>query len=251
MGTIPSSAAWGRREHDSAKTQEDTMKSCRWIAISFAMTCAFTFAAAVQAQGGGQSMGGGQMGGSMMNAKPSLTGGIISGYNGVKTNLLAAADAMPEDGYKFIPANGERDFGGWVGHVAQAQLGTCSRIAGTTPDAAMMTMLQGEANGTAASKADLVAALKASFDACDAAYNGLTDANAGDAVPGRGNNSRIAALAGNTAHDNECYGSMAVYLRLKGIVPPSTAARGAMGRGPGAGMGGGMQGGAPPAGGGR
>jgi hypothetical protein len=220
------------------------MRSCRWIGMTFVMAGAMAFGVAAQAQGGGQGMGGGQM----MAAKPSLTGGIISGYQGVKTSLLAAADAMPEDGYKLIPANGERDFGGWVGHVAQAQLGTCSRIAGTTPDAAMMTMLQGEANGTAASKADLVAALKASFDACDAVYNGLTDANAGDAVPGRGNNSRIAALAGNTAHDNECYGSMAVYLRLKGIVPPSTAARGAMGRGPG---GGGMQGGAPPAGGGR
>jgi hypothetical protein len=224
------------------KILEDTMKSCRWTAISVGLTCALVFAAVVLAQGGGQGMGGGNMSG-QMNAKPSLTGGIVTGYNSVKTNLLAAADAMPEDGYKFIPANGERDFGGWVGHVAQAQLGTCSRLAGTTPDGATMTMLQGEANGTAASKADLVAALKASFDACDTAYNGLTDANAGDPVPGRGNNSRIAALAGNTAHDNECYGSMAVYLRLKGIVPPSTAARGAMG--------GGMRGGAPPSGGGR
>lgn len=213
------------------------MKSYSWFAIPVAMT----FAMSAYAQGGGQGIAGGT---------PSLTAGIVQQYNGVKTNLLAAADAMPEDGYAFIPANGERNFGGWVGHVAQAQLGTCSRIAGQTPDQATMTMLQGVASGTNASKADLVAALKKSFDACDAAYNGLTDANAGDAVPGRGNNSRVAALAGNVAHDNECYGSMAVYLRLKGIVPPSTAARGGMGGGM-RGQGGGMQGGTPPAGGGR
>jgi hypothetical protein len=182
----------------------------------------------------------------------SLSDGIKQGYNSVKTNILAAANAMPEDGYSFIPANGERNFGGWVGHVAQAQLGTCSRIAGQTPDSATMTMLQGVGSGTAASKADLVAALQKSFDACDAAYGALNDSNATDAVPGRGNNSRLSALAGNVAHDNECYGSMAVYLRLKGIVPPSTAARGAMGggmRGAGGGMGGGQNGGAPPAGG--
>ena len=215
------------------------MKSCRWMAIPFGMMFAMSL--------GAQGMGGGMQGG----GTPSLTAGIVQQYNGVKTNLLAAADAMPEDGYSFIPANGERDFGGWVGHVAQAQLGTCSRLAGQTPDQPTITLLQGVAGGTKASKADLVAALKKSFDACDAAYNGLTDANAGDPVPGRGNNSRIAALAGNTAHDNECYGSMAVYLRLKGIVPPSTAARGAMGGMRGGAVGGGMQGGAPPSGGGR
>lgn len=220
------------------------MKSSYWLAIPVAMM----FAVSLNAQGG---MGGGQgMAGGQMAGAPSMSAGIIQGYNGVKTNILAAADAMPEDGYSFIPANGERDFGGWVGHVAQAQLGSCSRIAGQTPDQATMTMLQGEASGTKASKADLVAALKKSFDACDAAYNGLTDATAAEPAPGRGNNTKISALAGNTAHDNECYGSMAVYLRLKGIVPPSTAARGAMGNMRG-GAGGGMQGGAPPAGGGR
>ena len=206
------------------------MKRCYWVAVPFAICLAMV----VQAQGGGA------MGGNMAAAggKASLSDGIKQGYTGVKTNLMAAANAMPDDGYTFIPSNGERNFGGWVGHVAQAQLGTCTRIAGGTPDSATMAMLQGVNSGTAASKADLVAALQKSFDACDAVYNALDDSNAADAVPGRGVASRISALAGNVAHDNECYGSMAVYLRLKGIVPPSTAARG-----------GGMRGGAPPAGG--
>ena len=88
--------------------------------------------------------------------------------------------------------------------------------------------------GDAASKtgkADLVAALKASFEECDKAYNAITDANATELVAyGRGQNSRGGRLAYNTAHDQECYGSMAVYMRVKGIVPPSTAARSA-GRG--------------------
>lgn len=199
------------------------MKSGRWFAIPIAMT----FAMALNAQQGG--MAGQNAGGAV-----SLTAGIVQQYNSVKGNLEKAADAMPEDGYSFKPMPAERDFGGWVGHVAQAQLGSCSRIVGQTPDADTMKMLQGVASGTAASKADLVAALKKSFDVCDAAYNGLTDANAADAVPSfRGSASRISALAGNVAHDNECYGSMAVYLRLKGIVPPSSEGRG---------MGGGMRG---------
>jgi len=81
------------------------------------------------------------------------------------------------------------------------------------------------------SKADLQAALKDSFDTCDAAYAALTDANANDSVPSfRGNTTRLAALVGNVVHDNECYGNMVVYLRLKGIVPPSSEGRGGRGR---------------------
>jgi hypothetical protein len=69
----------------------------------------------------------------------------------------------------------------------------------------------------------LVAALKESFDACDAVYNALTDANATDPIAGgRGPQARLAILANNTSHSNEGYGTMAVYMRLKGQVPPSS-----------------------------
>jgi hypothetical protein len=124
-------------------------------------------------------------------------------------------------------------FGKWVAHVADSQTGTCSGLNGQAK--------RGDA-GTKTSKADIVAALKASFDECDAAFNALTDANAlGLVTAGRGQRSRAGTLAGVNAHDNECYGSMAVYLRIKGVVPPSTAARGgmgAMGMSGGRGMGG-------------
>jgi uncharacterized damage-inducible protein DinB len=157
---------------------------------------------------------------------PSMAGDIKQAYSSIKSNLTLAAEKMPEDGYNYQPTKEERNFGAWVAHVADAQLGTCSRIAGSnaTPNAASKT-----------TKADLIAALKASFDACDPVYAALTDANAAEAVAaGRAQRPRLTVLAGNIAHDNECYGSMAVYLRLKGIVPPSTEAMGsmpAMGRG--------------------
>ena len=135
-------------------------------------------------------------------------------YNVVKNNLLKAADKMPDDGYDFKPTQEERSFGGWIAHVADAQTAGCSRVLGTpkTPSA-----------GSKTSKSDLVAALKDSFETCDAAYSALNDSNASDTVQSfRGPTTRLASLAGNVAHDNECYGSIAVYLRLKGIVPPSS-----------------------------
>jgi DinB superfamily len=148
---------------------------------------------------------------------PSTSDAIRQAYNQIKGNLTKAADNMPEENYAFKPAPEEASFGGWVAHVAGAQTAICSRAAGTpqAPGAAKTT------------KADLVAALADSFKICDAVYAGLTDANGNDSVASfRGNTTRLAALTGNIAHDNECYGSMAVYLRLKGIVPPSTAGRG-------------------------
>jgi uncharacterized damage-inducible protein DinB len=137
-------------------------------------------------------------------------------YNGVKNNILSAAEKMPDADYSFQPTAPERSFGGWVAHVADAQIGACSRIAGSSKQ-------PGSANRT--SKADLMAALKESFEICDAVYEGTTDANLNDLVPSfRGQTPRASALYGNIAHDQECYGTMAVYLRLKGLVPPSTEA---------------------------
>ena len=158
-----------------------------------------------------------------MALPPGIAAETKQVYTSVKNNLIAAADAMPEANYSFAPAPGEMTFGAWVAHVADAQTGICSTLNGQTK--------KGDA-ATKTSKADLAAALKASFDECDTAYNALTDTNATELLAyGRGQNSRAGRLAYNSAHDQECYGSMAVYLRIKGIVPPSTAARARGGRG--------------------
>ena len=83
--------------------------------------------------------------------------------------------------------------------------------------------------GTAASKTskdDLLTALKDSIAECDAAFGALTDATASDAVPFRNaQRSKLAILVYNTGHDMEEYGYAAVYLRLKGLVPPSSEGR--------------------------
>lgn len=146
-------------------------------------------------------------------------------YENIKNNLTKAAEAMPDSDYGFQPTKEERSFGAWIAHVADAQAGGCSGIAGERKNI-------GAASKT--TKADLVAALKESFDICDPVFSGTTDANASEMVASFGGQTpRAPALYGVLIHDNECYGNMAVYLRLKGIVPPSTEAmsRGRGGRG--------------------
>jgi uncharacterized damage-inducible protein DinB len=155
----------------------------------------------------------------------SMTADLNQKYNAIKNNLTKAAESMPEDGYSLQPSKEERNFGAWVAHVADAQASGCSGISGARKNI-------GAASKT--SKADLVAALKESFDICDAAFSATTEANATDMVASFGGQTpRAAALYGVIIHSNECYGSMAVYLRLKGLVPPSTEAMqaGRMGRG--------------------
>ena len=137
---------------------------------------------------------------------------------------------MPESGYGFMPEGEPRSFAGWVGHVADAQANQCGGLAGTP--------LQLGA-GQMTTKADLVAALKKSFDACDAAFNALTDENAMEPFTGGrgGPQPKAVAAYGMIIHSNECYGAMAVYMRLQKLTPPSSAKHGAAAAVPGGGGG--------------
>lgn len=134
-------------------------------------------------------------------------------YTGIKDNLLVAAEKMPEDAYGFKPAPDIRTFGQLIAHVADSNLIFCSVTKGEQKkgDAASKT-----------SKADLTAALKESFDYCDSAFSLPDDATSQAVTLFRRQMSKLSALHALVDHDNEMYGTMSVYLRLKGIVPPST-----------------------------
>lgn len=135
-------------------------------------------------------------------------------YTGVKNNLLKAAGKMPEDAYTFKPTPEMQSWGQRIVHIAN-QIGTCSAMTGERK--------QSDA-GAKEAKADLVAALKASFDACDAAWDSMNDKTAMEMIAGRGGaqRSKLGALIQNTVHDTEMYGYLSVYMRLKGVVPPSS-----------------------------
>ena len=138
-----------------------------------------------------------------------------TGFTAVKNNLQRMAEAMPEENYSYKPTPEIRAFGELIAHIADAQARFCSTVAGA-PKAVNAASKK--------SKADLVAALKESSDMCDAAFDSLTDATASQ--PAGGGRSKLGTLQYNTGHSLEEYGYGSVYLRLKGIVPPSSAGRG-------------------------
>jgi uncharacterized damage-inducible protein DinB len=146
-------------------------------------------------------------------------------YTAGKTKIIAAADQMPESGYDFKPVPEEMTFGGWVAHIADLQAQFCGIVTGSPKQLNA---------GQKTAKADLVAALKESFEICDAAYDGTTMANRDENVQTfRGPRPRASWLWFNVAHNEECYGNMAVYLRLQKLVPPSSQGRGGGGKGKG------------------
>ena len=154
---------------------------------------------------------------------------LQNGYNNLKRNLTQAADKLSEADYNFKPGTMPevRNFGALFAHVAQAQFGQCSAVKGV-PNPNQGKNLEEELK----TKADITKALADSFALCDEAFSSTTDENALQTVR-QGNNevTRAAALYGVLVHGNEMYGTSAVYLRLKGVVPPSTEGRGRRGRG--------------------
>jgi uncharacterized damage-inducible protein DinB len=154
-----------------------------------------------------------------LNAQNPLSSDLKGSYTGIKGTITKAADEMAEADYSFKASPPERTYGAIVGHIADVQMALCGNAQGEQKSS--------DAEKTKTTKADLVAALKASFDYCDAAYDGMTDADAAKMVTlfGPRKATKIAVLNFNIAHDNEMYGQMVVYLRIKGLVPPSSQPR--------------------------
>jgi hypothetical protein len=163
------------------------------------LAAAFAFAGALQAQNPFSA-----------DAKQS--------YTGIKNTITKAADEMPEADYSFSTVPGKvRTYGEIIGHIADVQLMLCGIAKGEQK--------RGDA-GTKKTKAELTAALKASFDYCDAVYDGMTDADAATKVKMFGRDlTKLGVLNFNVSHDNEMYGTAVAYLRIKGLVPPSSQGR--------------------------
>ena len=162
--------------------------------------------------------------------KIGLATSLQRGYAGIKLNLTQVADKMPEADYGFKPGSTAevRTFGQAVAHVAQTQFGQCSGINGV-PNPMQGKNLEQELK----TKAEISKALADSFALCDTAFAATTDENAVQFIKqGQGEATRASALYGVIVHGNEMYGTAAVYLRSKNIVPPSTErATGMRGRG--------------------
>lgn len=153
-------------------------------------------------------------------SSPVSANPISASQNKIYTMLsgvvVAAAEKMPEENYGFRPAETVRTFGQLVGHLADSQYFFCSSVEGEAKRGS-------DAEKSKTAKADLVAALKDAVAYCSKTYAAMTDAKGGEMTKMMNQDfAKLAVLSANTAHDYEHYGNMATYMRIKGIVPPTS-----------------------------
>jgi uncharacterized damage-inducible protein DinB len=155
--------------------------------------------------------------GSLQAPTNATIGSARGAHDLVKGWLLKAAEQVPEEHYAFKPTPEVRSMGEIFGHVADSNFLICGMVSGEKPPMSNIAK-------TNTTRADLRDALAASFKFCDAAYDGMTDARASEVIKFfiAGTHTRLGVLAFNNAHDFEHYGNIVTYMRLKGMVPPSS-----------------------------
>ena len=136
-------------------------------------------------------------------------------YAEAKDDVLRSAEKIPEDLYSFRPTPDVRTLGEVIAHIADGQYELCWPATGKQIDKNIEDTVKG--------KAALIVALKEAFAYCDAIYAGMKDADAVATITVWGHkSSKIGVLDYNTSHTMEHYGNLVTYMRLRGIVPPTS-----------------------------
>lgn len=151
----------------------------------------------------------------ILQAQDPLTSDAKIVYKNTSSLFVRAAEKMPEEHYNFKPAPTVRTFGQVVGHIADNQYMWCSAVKGEKKESNI--------EQTATSKGDLVAKLKEAVAYCDSVYDSLHDSDAATKINAFGRErTKLSTLDFNLAHIYEHYGTLATYMRIKGVVPPSS-----------------------------
>jgi hypothetical protein len=153
-------------------------------------------------------------------------GAVIQRSFNIFTNYLAMSAAMmPESGYGFRPTPDVRTFGEQINHATTTQYSFCNQTG--LPPGVQKKMAPAAVPST---KAAIIAAFKESTAYCDSILAAATESWLMEVVPAVGGASsgqirgiRAHIFIYNIVHSAEDYGTITTYLRMQGVVPPSTA----------------------------
>lgn len=150
--------------------------------------------------------------GSANTAVAVARGNWLSGHN----NVLKTAEQLPDSLLAYRPTALVRSFGELFGHVAGAEYMFCAAVLGEPPRA------EDAVEKAAKTKGALIQALKDAGTYCERAYVITDAASLGMTKLFGSDRSKLDVLVLNATHDWEHYGNLVTYLRLKGLVPPSS-----------------------------
>jgi uncharacterized damage-inducible protein DinB len=154
-------------------------------------------------------------------AQNPVSDAVRNNWNSVKRDIKESAEQMPEENFAFKPTPDVRSFGDILTHVAGASYEFCASA--KNEDAPFQ---EKSFEGKMTTKADIVKVTNDAIAYCDGAFAQLTDANLSETVHaafgGKNQVTRAGSLIGQIGHDNEHYGNLVTYFRLKNTVPPSS-----------------------------
>lgn len=145
----------------------------------------------------------------------ALNGDVKFLFGLAKNNIIKAAQKMPEEHYGFKPAEGVRTYVQLLGHIADASYMFCKAVEGEQHKPAI--------EKTVTTKAAMVDEVTKAMAYCDS----VVEKSSGDALLrkvkffGR-ERTVVGVLDFNSVHLFEHYGNLVTYMRMKGIVPPSS-----------------------------
>jgi uncharacterized damage-inducible protein DinB len=140
-------------------------------------------------------------------------------FEQIKGNVLKSADKLPEEKFSFKPTEGVRTYGQLLAHIADAQFIFCGIVKDGKPQ---MKGIEKSAH----TRAEIVQALNDGFGYCEGVYSSLTDAQSAATVSWFGQKrTKLTVLDFNIAHAFEHYGNLVTYMRINGVVPPSSESR--------------------------
>jgi len=153
-------------------------------------------------------------------SRPRVASGSVSDARAIWSNVseyvTQSAEDVSDADYSFRPTPEVRTFGQLIAHIAGSQHLMCAAALGEPGGS------EDDIEKTKTTKADLVAALKASNEYCRRAYAQTDDEVAGMTKLFGQDHTRFYALMLNATHDNEHYGNIVTYMRMRGMVPPSS-----------------------------
>jgi uncharacterized damage-inducible protein DinB len=144
-------------------------------------------------------------------------------YDTLKRNITGSAEKMPVEHFSFRPAPEVMTYAELIAHVLDVQYSYCAAVKGVANPAIGKDLVK-----TTTGKPAVIQLVKDSFAFCDEAIAALTNANALEmitvgAAPNQRQIARANQLTMLVVHGNEHYGNLVTYMRMKGIVPPSSA----------------------------
>lgn len=159
----------------------------------------------------------------VLSAQERVDNPLVASSKGMyaisKDDVTGSVDKIPETLWSYQPTREVRTVGQLFAHIADGQYEFCGVATEGKP-------VSRNIEKTAKTKAEIVAALQEAFAYCDAVYSKLTDAKASEPVTFFGRRlTRLGVMDFNIAHNMEHYGNLVTYMRLNGIVPPSSTPR--------------------------